>query len=92
MKHVYRPWKAWQLTHVTVGWAVWIAFFIGWETYALWRHRGQELTAHLRPMFQEHPLMWWLTFGLWKWLGWHFLVEGVLVKPGWPFNRRHWRG
>lgn len=67
-------WRAWQLDHLTWGWIVWIVFFFAWETYTLVRHPGQELTAHLRPLFLEHPLTWWLTLGLWLWLGVHMLA------------------
>lgn len=68
------PWAAWQLDHLTWGWIGWIAFFAVWETYSLVWHPGQELTAHLRPVFLEHPLTWWLAFGTWLWLGFHFLA------------------
>ena len=67
-------WSAWRLDHLTVGWIVWIVFFVVWETYALVRHPGEELTAHLRPLFLEHPLTWFLALGLWLWLGVHFLA------------------
>jgi len=68
------PWTAWHLDHLTWGWIAWIAYFVVWETYALWFHPGQELTAHLRPLFGEHQLTWWLGVGLWLWLGFHFLA------------------
>ena len=67
-------WAAWQLDHITWGWIAWIAFFVVWETYALVWHPGEELTAHLRPLFGEQPLTWWLALGAWLWLGMHFLA------------------
>lgn len=67
-------WEAWRLDHLTWGWIAWIAFFVAWETYALIWHRGEELTAHLRPLWLEHPLTWCLALGLWLWIGLHFLA------------------
>ncbi len=75
-------WSSWHLDHLTWGWIVWAVFFIAWETYSLVWHPGQELTAHLRPLFVSHSLTWFLVAGLWLWLGFHFLVE--------PFNRWFW--
>jgi len=66
------PWGAWHW--LTVAWLVWIAAFVALETYALIVHPGYELTAHIRPVFVAHPLLWWLAAGLWVWLGWHFLA------------------
>jgi hypothetical protein len=70
-------WSAWHFDHLTWGWIVWIAFFAVWETYSLVLHPGQELTAHLRPLFLEHPLTWWLALGTWLWLGFHFLAPAA---------------
>lgn len=67
-------WSAWRLDFFTWAWIVWIAAFVVLETWTLLQGRGQELTAHLRPLFLEHPLTWWLAFGLWVWLGFHFLA------------------
>ena len=72
-------WSAWRLDHLTWGWIAWIAFFVVWETYTILWHPGEELTAHLRPVFLTHPLLWFLAFGLWVWLGVHFL---------WPAGER----
>jgi hypothetical protein len=77
-------WQSWQLDHLTWGWILWGGFFFVWETYALVWHPGQELTAHLRPLFVTHPLTWFLAAGLWLWLGFHFLLE--------PFHRWLWNG
>jgi hypothetical protein len=57
-----------------------MVFFFAWETYSLSMHPGQELTAHLRPMFQSNDLSWFIAAGLWVWLGWHFLVDGLFVR------------
>ena len=67
-------WDAWRLMPLTWAWIAWIVAFIVLETYALMEGRGQELTAHLRPVFLEHPLTWWLAAGAWVWLGLHFLA------------------
>lgn len=71
---VRQPWTAWDLDWLTILWVLWIAQFVVLEFVALRWHPGQELTAHLRPLFLEHPLTWWLTFGAWVWLGLHFLA------------------
>ncbi len=70
-------WSAWQLDHITWGWIAWMIFFFGWETYSLVFHKGNELTAHLRPVFQTYDLIYFLAVGLWLWIGWHFLVDGL---------------
>lgn len=75
-------WDSWHLDSLTWGWILWATFFVVWETYALIWYPGQELTAHLRPLFVEHPLTWFLAAGLWAWGGWHLLLE--------PFNRWLW--
>lgn len=67
-------WAAWERDLWTWAWIVWIAAFVVLETWTLWRHPGQELTAHLRPLMLSHPLTWWLALGLWLWLGVHFLA------------------
>lgn len=66
-------WAAWELDWLTWSWIGWIAAFAVLESVALVQGKGQELTAHLRPVFLEHPLTWWLAFGTWLWLGFHFL-------------------
>lgn len=75
-------WAAWKWDHLTLGWVVWLAFFALWETYALTFHKGDELTAHLRPVFQSVDLAWFIAAGLWLWLGKHFLVDGVFLSAG----------
>ena len=70
-------WDAWRLDHLTWGWIAWVVFFLVWETYALVRHPGEELTAHLRPLFLNAPITWYLAFGLWLWLGVHFLAPRI---------------
>jgi hypothetical protein len=73
-------WSAWKLDPLTWGWICWICWFIAWETLALWRYPGQELTAHLRPLFGEHPLAWWIGVGAWMWLGIHFLAPQLEAR------------
>lgn len=67
-------WAAWRLDALTWSWIAWMLAFVALETIALVWHPGQELTAHLRPLFGEHPLTWWLALGAWLWLGIHFLA------------------
>jgi len=71
------PWKAWDWDATTASWVVWIAAFIVLESYTIAQGKGEELTAHLRPVFLEAPLTWWLTFGAWAWLGLHFLAPRI---------------
>ena len=52
------------------------------ETASLLWWRGEELTAHLRPLFLEHPLTWFVALGLWLWLGAHFLFPSLEVWIG----------
>lgn len=73
----YANWSAWRLDHLTWGWILWVLFFVVWETYALKWHPGEELTAHLRPLFLSAPVIWWFTLGLWLWVGIH------LLAPAW---------
>lgn len=68
-------WDVWGMDMFTTGWVVWILFFAVWETWALIVGTNQELTEHLRPVFLSSPPTWFLAFGLWLWLGFHFLVE-----------------
>lgn len=75
-------WGSWDFDLFTIGWALWLLFFIGWETAALIQGTKEELTAHLRPIFLSQPLTWFLALGLWMWLGYHFLLEA-----GTPFIR-----
>lgn len=67
-------WSAWRLDPPTWAWIVWIAWFIGWETYGLAAGYEDTLTAHLRPLWLAQPLTWWLALGLWLWLGCHMLL------------------
>jgi hypothetical protein len=67
-------WDVWKLDVWTVGWLAWLTFFVIWETLSLRAGTGQELTAHVRPVFLSVPVAWWLFLGLWLWLGVHFLA------------------
>lgn len=66
-------WRAWDLDWLTWSWIAWMAAFVVLETVALVQGDGEELTAHLRPVFLGHPLTWFLALGTWLWLGAHFL-------------------
>jgi hypothetical protein len=70
-------WSAWKLDPLTWAWIVWVLAFVVLETVALWKFRGDELTAHLRPLFLSTPITWYLAFGLWLWLGVHFLAPRI---------------
>jgi hypothetical protein len=72
-------WTAWRLDGWTVMWVLWIVAFFALETVTLVLRSHNELTAHLRPLFQLDPLTWFLAAGVWLWLGYHFLVQGVFV-------------
>lgn len=70
----YADWNSWGWDHTTAGWLVWISYFIVWEAYTGFLRDGEMLTDHLRPLFLSAPVLWWLTLGLWLWLGIHFLA------------------
>ena len=70
-------WSVWQLDVWTKGWIAWLAFFIVWETLSLRAGTGQELTQHLRPIFLSVPVVWWVAFGLWLWVGVHLLAPSI---------------
>lgn len=70
-------WAAWKMDGWTISWAVWIVFFFVLETWTLVNHSHNELTAHLRPVIQSAPPIYFIGFGLWLWMGTHFLVQGV---------------
>jgi hypothetical protein len=76
-----RDWSAWGWDAFTAAWVIWMAAFLVIEFAALWLRPGQELTAHLRPVFHAYPITWFLALGLWLWLGVHFL---------WPSLERFW--
>jgi hypothetical protein len=70
-------WGVWHLDGWTTGWLAWILFFVIWETLALRAGTGQELTQHLRPIFLSAPVVWWVAFGLWLWVGVHLLAPAI---------------
>ncbi len=71
-------WKAWQLDPPTLAVWVWIVWFAVWETVALARSDYYAtFTAHLRPLFVELPLTWWIGIGLYGWLGVHIFVPAL---------------
>lgn len=70
--------SAWRLDPVTVQWLLWMAWFVVLEAYAVVTAPTEHpLTAHLRPLFQADPLVWFTILGVWLWLGFHFLVQGT---------------
>lgn len=66
-------------------WLFWMGpgFFIV-EFWALFTQRYDgTLTAHLRPMFAAggpYGPIYWLSIGLWLWLGFHIFIDRVLIK------------
>lgn len=70
-------WSAWKLDGWTVAWLAWIVFFFALETWTLAARSHNELTAHLRPLIQSAPPVWFIGLGLWLWLGLHFLIQGM---------------
>lgn len=69
-----RLWAPWDWDYTTIGWAIFMVYFIVWEAYTGFQHEREMLTDHLRPIFHMAPITWWLAFGLWLWLGVHFLA------------------
>lgn len=72
-------WEAWRLDPPTWAWIVWGLWFLGWETYGVVAGYEDTLTAHLRPVFTTHDLVYFLAVALWLWLGWHVLVDGLWI-------------
>lgn len=72
-------WSAWRWDGWTSAWVVWIVVFFGLETWTLVVRSHNELTAHLRPLIQAAPPAYFIGLGLWLWLGFHFLVQGVFL-------------
>lgn len=70
-------WSAWKFDPWTIAWSLWILFFFVLETWTLVNRSHNELTAHLRPVIQFAPPVWFIALGLWLWLGLHFLVQGM---------------
>lgn len=70
-------WSAWRIDPWTIAWAAWIICFFVLETWTLVNRSHNELTAHLRPVIQFAPPVWFIGLGLWLWLGLHFLVQGM---------------
>lgn len=75
----YGAWKSWDWDVWTAGWFAWIVFFVVWESITGYfiNRKGSDfemLTDHLRPIFLSVPVLWWLSFGLWLWIGVHMLA------------------
>ena len=49
-----------------------LAFFVG-EMLSRMYGGNEMATDHLRPLFHAAPVTWWIAFGIWIWLGFHFL-------------------
>ncbi len=70
-------WSAWRIDPWTVAWLLWIAAFFVLETITLANRSHNELTAHLRPVLQSAPQVWFVGLGLWCWVAVHFFVQGM---------------
>lgn len=60
-------WQSWGWDIPTAGWALWILYFVVWETWTGLSHEGEMLTNHLRPVFLTFPVLWWTSLGLAIW-------------------------
>jgi predicted signal transduction protein with EAL and GGDEF domain len=78
-------WDSWALDRTTILWIIWMVYFVVLETVTLLQGDKQELTAHLRPVFQSMDLVYFVGIGTWLWVGKHFLLDGLWVTVGWPF-------
>lgn len=71
-------WRAWSWDPPTVAVWMWVAWFAAWETAAILRDDyWGTWTAHLRPVFLEHPLTWWLGVGAYTWFGLHIFAPAA---------------
>jgi hypothetical protein len=70
-------WSAWKWDLWTVLWLTWILAFFVLETWTLVNRSHNELTAHLRPLIQSAPPVWFVALGLWAWVLVHFFVQGM---------------
>lgn len=74
-----RDWAVWQLDWPTLWvYAIGLQFGLlevltsGVSPFESWR--GQMVTDHLRVVFGGAPLLWFVGFGLWLWVGIHLLA------------------
>ena len=69
------PWASWQnASGLTWAWVAWLLAFAVLEAIALINDDRWTLTYHLRPVFTEYGVTWFVALGLWLWLGVHFLA------------------
>lgn len=79
MTATWRQWVAWHWDWPTFLWLAWMAALLALEWLTsnvspIESWRGNMLTEHLRPLFLSAPIVWWLAFGLWLWVGVHLLA------------------
>lgn len=68
-------WDAWSLDLPTRLWVVWAVGFVVLEGWAVATSQPEHtLTWHLRPVFLNHPLTWFLLAGSLAWLNVHLLA------------------
>lgn len=70
-------WRAWDWDWTTAAWVAWMAAFVVLETVTLAQGKGEELTAHLRPVFNQHLLVYLLAWAATVWLQVHFLLPAL---------------
>lgn len=70
-------WSAWRIDAWTIAWLGWMLAFFVLETWTLAARSHNELTAHLRPLVQSAPPVWFIGLGLWCWVLVHFFVQGM---------------
>ncbi len=69
-------WASWDLDWQTGGWIVFLLYFPVWEAITGFSVQ-EQLTHHLRPLFLSIPVLWFVGFGLWLWLGIHMFAPTV---------------
>lgn len=79
-------WESWRLDIWTWLWIGWMVYFVVLEATTLALGNRNELTAHLRPVFQSMDLAYAMAVAAYLWLGKHFLLDGLWVREGWPWS------
>lgn len=68
---------SWDFDWQTWGWVGFILYFAVWEAVTAWAGPDEMLTDHLRDVFHSAPITWYVAFGIWLWMGPHFLWPGL---------------
>lgn len=68
-------WRAWAPDPATFAVWAWILWFVAWESTAIINDTYLDTwTAHIRPVFNDHPLTWWVGVGSYLWFGVHIFA------------------